>query len=95
MCVHPRPVKPVSTAANLFISEWRSVLDNCHWSLLSCYPGQQAIQAKSQTRQTIINTTSMTVDDKSFFLFAQTNPEKAREHIAAVREVTGKEFSTF
>jgi len=31
----------------------------------------------------------MTVDDKSFYLFAQTNPEKAREHIAAVREVTG------
>jgi len=31
----------------------------------------------------------MTVDDKSFYVFAQTNPEKAREHIAAVREVTG------
>lgn len=56
---------------------------------MSCTTGLLAILVNSHSRQTIINTFNMTVDDKSFFLFAQTNPEKAREHIAAVREVTG------
>jgi len=56
---------------------------------LSCTLGHQAIIANSHIRQSIIYTTIMTVDDKSFYLFAQTNPEKAKEHIAAVREVTG------
>ena len=61
---------------------------------LSCTLGHQAIIANSHIRQSIIYTTIMTVDDKSFYLFAQTNPEKAKEHIAAVREVTGKMTSS-
>ena len=49
------------------------------------------ILVNSHARQSFTNIFNMTVDDKSFYLFAQTNPEKAREHIAAVREVTGME----
>jgi len=56
---------------------------------LSCTPSLLGILVNSHTRSSIITTFNMTVDDKSFYLFAQTNPEKAREHIAAVREVTG------
>ena len=57
---------------------------------MSCTPSLLGILVNSHTRSSVITTFNMTVDDKSFYLFAQTNPEKAREHIAAVREVTGK-----